>query len=221
MHGKIIDFEGIDGTGKSTQVKLLMDYLTKNNRAFSYYKFPQYQKTFHGKTITKFLRGEFGTISDVSPYLISLAYAMDRVTVKEELFDDLNDGKLIICDRYAPSNKAHQAAKMIEPKRDEFLNWLDELDYKVNKMPREDYVILLDMPVSESFKLLKKIPRKKDIHETEAAYMEEARKVYLKMASGDKNWLVVNCIDETGKLKSKNSIHEEIISLLSAKKLLS
>ncbi len=221
MHGKIIDFEGIDGTGKSTQVKLLMNYLTENKKKFSYYKFPQYQKTFHGKTITKFLRGEFGTISDVSPYLISLAYAMDRVTVKEELFDDLNDGKIIICDRYAPSNKAHQAAKMIEPKRDDFLNWLDELDYKVNKMPREDYVILMDMPVSESFNLLKKIPRKKDIHETEQPYMEEARKVYLKMASKDKNWLLINCIDDKGKLKSKNKIHEEIVETLKKKAIIS
>lgn len=220
MHGKIIDFEGIDGTGKSTQVKLLLNYLAKNKIATSYYKFPQYQKTFHGKTITKFLRGEFGTISEVSPYLISLVYAMDRVMVKEELFDDLNEGRIIICDRYAPSNKAHQAAKMIEPKRNEFLAWLDELDYKVNKMPREDYVILLDMPVGESFKLLKKIPRKKDIHETETVYMEEARKVYLKMAGRDKNWLVINCVDEKGKLKSKNKIHEQIISVLKSKSII-
>lgn len=220
MHGKIIDFEGIDGTGKSTQVELLINFLTKNKKKFSYYKFPQYQKTFHGKTITKFLRGEFGTIGEVSPYLISLAYAMDRVTVKEQLFDELNDGKIIICDRYAPSNKAHQAAKMIEPKRAEFLSWLDELDYKVNKMPREDYVILLDMPVRESFKLLQKIPRKKDIHETEKSYMEEARKVYLKMAKGNKHWMVINCVDENGKLKSKNKIHELIVESLHEKKIL-
>src|SRR3990172_6913211 len=202
MHGRIIDFEGIDGTGKSTQAKLLLNYLTKSKKRHSFYKFPQYQKTFHGKTITKFLRGEFGTISDVSPYLISLAYAMDRVTVKEDLFDDLNDGKLIICDRYAPSNKAHQAAKMIEPKRADFLRWLDELDYKVNKMPREDWVILLDMPVENSFKLLKKIPRKKDIHETEQPYMEEARKVYLNMAKGNHHWLLVNCVDSNNNLRS-------------------
>lgn len=214
MHGKIIDFEGIDGTGKSTQVELLKEYLAKNKKSFSFYKFPQYQKTFHGKTITKFLRGEFGTISDVSPYLISLAYAMDRVTVKDELFDDLNDGKLIICDRYAPSNKAHQAAKMIEPKRADFLGWLDELDYKVNKMPREDIVVLLDMPVKVSFQLLKKIPRKKDIHETEQPYMEEARKVYLNMAQGNKHWLVVNCIDKQNKLRTKKEIHLEIIQKL-------
>jgi dTMP kinase len=220
MHGRIIDFEGIDGTGKSTQVKLLMNHLTRVKKKHSYYKFPQYQKTFHGKTITKFLRGEFGTISDVSPYLISLAYAMDRVTVKEELFDDLNDGKLIICDRYAPSNKAHQAAKMIEPKRADFLRWLDELDYKVNKMPREDYVVLLDMPVEASFKLLKKIPRKKDIHETEQPYMEEARKVYLRMARGNKHWIVVNCIDSKGNLKSKSEIHKEVVEKLSQKNII-
>ncbi len=220
MHGKIIDFEGIDGTGKSTQVKLLINYLKKNKKKHSFYKFPQYQATFHGKTITKFLRGEFGTISDVSPYLISLAYAMDRVSTKEKLFDDLNDGKIIICDRYAPSNKAHQAAKMIEPKRADFLNWLDELDYKVNKMPREDWVVLLDMTVESAFKLLEKIPRKKDIHETEAAYMEEARKVYLKMAQGNHHWLVINCIDEKGKLKSKNQIHKEIVEILSQKHII-
>ena len=220
MHGRILDFEGIDGTGKSTQAKLLLNYLNNTKKKHSFYKFPQYQKTFHGKTITKFLRGEFGTISDVSPYLISLAYAMDGVTVKEELFDDLNEGKLIICDRYAPSNKAHQAAKMIEPKRADFLRWLDELDYKVNKMPREDYVILLDMPVETSFKLLKKIPRKKDIHETEQPYMEEARKVYLKMARGNKHWFVVSCADEQGKLKGKNKIHKEIVEILSQKNII-
>jgi dTMP kinase len=220
MHGRIIDIEGIDGTGKSTQAKLLLDHLTKIKKKHSFYKFPQYQKTFHGKTITKFLRGEFGTISDVSPYLISLAYAMDRVTVKEELFDDLNDGKIIVCDRYAPSNKAHQAAKMIEPKRSDFLHWLDELDYKVNKMPREDYVILLDMPVSTSFNLLKKIPRKKDIHETEQPYMEEARKVYLKMAQKDRHWLVINCVDEAGKLKKPAKIHQEIVGALKERKVI-
>lgn len=220
MNGKIIDFEGIDGTGKSTQVELLKEYLTKNKKSFSFYKFPQYQKTFHGKTITKFLRGEFGTISDVSPYLISLAYAMDRVTVKEELFDDLNDGKLIICDRYAPSNKAHQSAKMIEPKRANFLGWLDELDYKVNKMPREDLVILLDMPVEVSFQLLKKISRKKDIHETEQPYMEEARKVYLSMAKGNKHWLVVNCVVSHNQLRSKKEIHQEIIKSLKERNIL-
>lgn len=220
MHGKIIDFEGIDGTGKSTQAELLKLYLTKNKIGSSFYKFPQYQKTFHGKTITRFLRGEFGTISDVSPYLISLAYAMDRVTVKEELFDDLNDGKIILCDRYAPSNKAHQAAKMIEPKREEFLNWLDELDYKINKMPREDWVVLLDMPIDTSFQLLKKIPRKKDIHESEKPYLEEAQKVYLSLATRDKHWLVINCVDKNKNLKTKQEIHREIVNLLKEKNII-
>ncbi len=221
MHGKILDFEGGDGTGKSTQVKLLSNYLAKNKKKFSYYKFPQYQATFHGKTITKFLRGEFGAINDVSPYLISLAYAMDRTTVKERIFDDMNSGLLVICDRYAPSNKAHQAAKLIEPKRKEFLKWLDELDYKVNKMPREDFVILLDMPVDTSIKLLQRIPRKKDIHETEKVYMEEARKVYLGLAKADpKHWIVINCVDHKGKLKSKNQTHKEIVEVLKIRKLI-
>src|SRR3990167_103416 len=221
MRGKIIDFEGIDGTGKSTQVRLLNKYLAKKKRKFSQFKFPQYQATFHGNTISKFLRGDFGAINDVSPYLISLAYAMDRVTAREAIFDDLNDGKIVVADRYAQSNKAHQAAKLIEPKRAAFLSWLDELDYKVNKMPREDYVVLLDMTVETSFQLLKKIPRKKDIHESEQPYLEEARKVYLKLAASERNhWLVINCIDGQGKLKSRQTIHREIVALLEKKHII-
>ena len=221
MRGRIIDFEGIDGSGKSTQAKLLASYLAKNRKKFSFYKFPQYQATFHGKTISKFLRGEFGLIGDVSPYLISLAYALDRVSAKEAIFDDLNDGKIAVCDRYAPSNKAHQAAKLPPASRARFIRWLDELDYKVNKMPREDYVILLDIPVEVSLQLLKKASRKKDIHEADGPYLEETRRVYLRLAKADRgHWLVVDCVDEEGRLKSRQRIHQEIIKLLKKRKFI-
>jgi len=220
MHGLIIDFEGIDGVGKSTQVELLRTYLTNKKILSSYYKFPQYQKTFPGKTIARFLRGEFGTINEVNPYLISLAYSMDRATVREKIFADLNDGKLVICDRYAPSNKAYQAAKLTDSKRVNFLDWLDELDYKINKMPREDWVILLDMPVEVSFQLLKKIPRKKDIYESEKSYLEKVRKVYLNLASENANWLVINCVKRKNKLMSKTEIHEQILRKFKEKNII-
>ena len=87
-------------------------------------------------------------------------------------------------------------------------------------MPREDWVILLEMPVEDSFKLLKNIPRKKDIHESEKPYLDEARRVYLKLASRDRHWLVINCVDKSNKLFSKKEIHDKIIHALKERNII-
>ena len=211
MHGRMVVFEGIDGSGKSTQVDLLLSYLKNKRKKFSYYKFPQYEKTFHGKTVAKFLRGELGSINQVNPYLISLAYALDRASVKDNIYRDLNKGKLVICDRYVSASRAHHGAKFPPSKRQDFLKWLDELEYDIDQMPVEDLTILLDIPVSVSFEMQK--DKKKDIHEVERAYMEEVREVYLNLAKRDKHWVMVNTV-QNDQLRPQQSIHQEILSVL-------
>ncbi len=217
MHGKIIDFEGIDGTGKSTQVELLKEYLAKIEKSFSFYKFPQYQKTIFGKMVEDFLKGDFGKIEEISPYFASLPYAFDRSTVAEDIINKKKKGEIVVFDRYVPSTMAHQSSRIKPPKKKKFLNWLNELEYKTNNSPKEDVVLLLDMPVDISLELIK--DRKKDLLE-QRDLQEETRKTYLKLAKANKHWLVINCIDSHKKLRSKAEIHQEIVQKLKSEKII-
>lgn len=219
MHGRMIIFEGIDGSGKSTQVDKLLGFLKNNKKKFSYYKFPQYEKTFHGRVVSRFLQGEFGSLNSVSPYLISLAYAMDRATAKDSIYQDLNRGKVVVCDRYVSSSKAHHGAKFDTNKRRDFINWLDQLEYDENNLPREDLTILLDIPVNVSFEMQRKMGKKKDIHEEAIGYLENVREVYLKLAKKDKHWVVVNCV-ENNTLRSADEIHQEVLKVLKKRKVI-
>lgn len=154
--GKLIVIEGSDGSGKTTQASLLKAYLEKESFSVETIDFPRYKESFHGKTIEKYLKGEFGKLDSVSPYLISLAYSLDRATAKREMNAWLRAGKIILANRYATSNMAHQSAKLPENKREDFLKWLLELEYKVNKIPKEDIVIYLHVPVATATVLAKK-----------------------------------------------------------------
>lgn len=217
MDGKLIDFEGIDGSGKSTQVDLLLTYLKKNKLKHSYYKFPQHQKTFFAKTIDRFLQGEFGKLDKVPPHLISLAYAFDRALVRDKIYADLNEGKIIVCDRYVNSNKAYQASRLPKNKRAEFLHWLDELDYKVNQNPREDLVIFMDIPVEKSLELRKSRVAMDLLEQNKP--LQKTYEVYLSLFKKGKNWLRVNCVNSKGEIRSKEEIHQEIVKKLKEKKV--
>ncbi|MBI3619717.1 nucleoside 2-deoxyribosyltransferase [Candidatus Roizmanbacteria bacterium] len=145
--GKLIVIDGGDGSGKTTQAGLLVTYLKSHHIPVRYFDFPQYYHTFHGKTVARFLRGEFGALDAVSPYLASLAYALDRASVKDQMVDFLTKGGYIIANRYATSNFAHQGSKFPnEAAQKEFINWDTELEYKIHKIPKEDLVIYLHVP---------------------------------------------------------------------------
>lgn len=217
MHGRIIDFEGIDGSGKTTQTALLLKFLKKKQIQTQFYKFPQYKKTIYGKLVADFLAGKLGSLKEVNPYLISLAYGLDRATVADKIRLERKSGKLVVFDRYVSSTKAHQASRMSKTEAGKFLDWLDNFEYKVNKMPKEDLVILLDMPVKNSFELID--DRKKDLLE-QKDLQEKTRQIYLKLAKGNKHWLVIDCVDGAGNLKSRSSIHQEIVAVLSQKNII-
>lgn len=222
--GKLIVIDGGDGSGKTTQANLLVAYLQKKKIAVMYVDFPQYYTSFHGKTVARFLRGEFGGIDQVSPHLISLAYALDRASIKNEMQKFLSQGGYIIANRYATSSMAHQSAKITDKaKRNELLKWIYELEYKVNKIPKEDIVIYLYVPWEIGLYLTKKkavrhylAGENADIHEKDLQYRQAVEKTYLELAKKYKHWEKVDCISEN-KILPPQKIHEIIVQLLKKK----
>ncbi|MCL5095842.1 MAG: hypothetical protein M1575_03930 [Patescibacteria group bacterium] len=218
--GKLIVIDGGDGSGKGTQTQLLLEYLIKIKIPAKVMDFPRYYSSFHGKIVGRFLSGEFGTINEVSPYLASLAYALDRASAREEMEDWLEKGGLIIANRYATSNMAHQAAKLPENKRQEFVDWVDELEYRVHKIPREDIVIYLYVPWQIALELTKQKEGRKylngsklDIAEADLHHRQEAEKMYLYLTKTRKNWVKINCCTDQ-QIRSKEEIHQEILKIL-------
>ena len=223
MKGKLIVFEGSDGSGKATQVELLRAFFEKKNYPHIAFDFPRYQETFHARTIAKYLSGEYGDPTKQNPYLVSLAYALDRLTVREEIYYALNDGKIVLANRYVSSNKAHQGAKLPAKKRRDFFVWLDELEYDVNKIPREDLVIMLYIPPEVSIRLLRRRQRvtgsKPDLHEENRRYQKEVERVYLQLTASP-HWVKVDCVDKKGTLLTKETIHKKVLAILKSNKII-
>lgn len=221
--GKLIVIDGGDGSGKTTQADLLIAYLKQHDVPVKGFDFPRYYSSFHGNMAGRFLAGEFG--NDVSPYLASLAYALDRAAAKEEMDAWLGHGGTIVCNRYATSNMAHQGARLPQNQRKEFLDWIDELEYKVHKIPREDVVIYLHVPWQIGMELTKKkgerayLGKRRDILESDHAHRQEAERMYLSLAKARKNWVVIECV-RGGTIMPKEAIHREILGVLKARHLL-
>lgn len=225
--GKLIVIDGGNGSGKTTQTQLLTTYFKNHKIPVKLFDFPQYYSSFHGKTIAKFLRGEFGTLDQVSPYLASLAFAVDRASVKQEMNDLLVKGNYIVTNRYATSNLAHQAAKFTDSsKQREFISWIYDLEYKVHKIPKENIVIYLHVPVNFGKKLTAKKGERaylkgqsEDIEEKDHNYRVATEKMYLQLAKHYKHWHTINCV-ENNNLLSPDTIHQKIISTLQKEKII-
>ncbi|PIS09338.1 hypothetical protein COT75_02030 [Candidatus Beckwithbacteria bacterium CG10_big_fil_rev_8_21_14_0_10_34_10] len=223
--GKLIVIDGANGSGKATQTDLLVKYLKKHKYKTSKISFPRYYTSFHGKTVARFLNGEFGGLKDVSPYLSSLAYALDRLTSKNQILDWLKAGHLVICDRYVTSSLVHQGVKLSLKERKKFIDWLYTMEYKEHRLPKENLVIYLYMPAEISDKLIIKKTKKykkgkqKDIEE-DLDYQRKVSKLYQEFGKKYKHWEIINCLDKEGKLKSRQDIHKEIINILKKRKIL-
>lgn len=209
--GLLIVIEGIDGSGKTTQVNLFTKKLKEQNIPFEVISFPRYEDNIYGKLIQRYLEGEFGSIDKVNPYLMALVYAGDRSLVKPLIEKWLLDGKIVIANRYASSSKAHLGANLSSEKKEEFFRWLDVLEYETNKIPKEDLTILLkvDSKTGQENTFDKQKP---DLHEQNITHLEKASKIYLELAEKQRNWEIINCM-EGGQIKPAEKINQEIMKI--------
>jgi dTMP kinase len=207
--GKFIVIDGSDGSGKKTQADLLIKKLKAEKKKAVMFDFPQYDK-FFGKLVKRYLSGEFGGLKDVDAHLASVLYAADRWQAKKEIENYLSKGYIVISNRYAESNMAHQSAKISSvKKRGEFLKWLDEMEFKNFKIPRADLVLYLNVPIEIGQKLVENRGNKKDIHELDIAYLKKTRKQYLDLASKNRHWQKIDCTQKK-EILSREEIAKQV-----------
>ncbi|MEG0250356.1 MAG: thymidylate kinase [Peptostreptococcus sp.] len=209
---------GTDGSGKATQTKLLYDKLIEDGYNVMKVSYPNYDSD-SSALVKMYLRGDFGKkADDVDAYIASTFYAADRyASYKTEWEDFYMNGGIIIADRYTTSNMVHQASKMDNiVQREKFLEWLDEYEYGLYKIPRPSEVFFLDVPVEFSEELMKdrknKITNddKKDIHESDHDYLVKTYR-NSKYVADKYDWKIIECIDcKLREMKSVELIHEEI-----------
>ena len=214
---KLIIIEGLDGSGKSTQVKLLEDYFTENKINYKKIKLPDYDSP--SSTLVKmYLGGEFGkSADDVNAYAAGAFYAVDRfASYKLGWGQDYENGTVILADRYATSNSIYQMEKLDESQWNDYLDWSADFEYNKIGIPRPDVVIYLDMPVEISQCLMSARYNgdegKKDVHEVDVQFLEKCRKSALYTADRQ-GWNVVPCSDGEKPL-SIEEIHNKIIKIV-------
>lgn len=217
--GKLIVLEGTDGSGKSTQFRLMAQRLTEEKVEFRRLVFPRYEKE-SSALIRMYLGGEFGTKpSDVNAYAASAFYAVDRyASYKQDWGQWYENGGLILSDRYTTSNAVHQASKETGESRDTFLKWLYEFEYDKLGLPRPDLTIYLDVPTDFTEKLMRHREQdtgtKADIHEQDTEYLNTCRRTG-RAAAEFYGWTVIDCVKD-GQMRSIEDIHEEIYKHVAA-----
>lgn len=215
--GKLIVFEGTDGSGKSTQFQLLTKHLQADRVQFRTIVFPQYSEP-SSALIRMYLGGEFGSKpSDVNAYAASTFYAVDRYASYQKLWKDYYQaGGLVLSDRYTTSNAVHQASKEPPERRDAFFRWLQDFEYDRLELPRPDIVIYLDVPTELTGQMLRKressAHTQADIHEQNMDYLRQCREVGMDAAK-HYGWTIIRCARD-GKMRSIDDIHSEIYALV-------
>jgi dTMP kinase len=226
--GKFIVFEGIDGSGKSTQTKLLTQYLKEKGYEAIKIDFPQHGQKSSG-LVDEYLTGKYGSADEVGPYRASIFYACDRYDASFQIKKWLQEGKIVIADRYLASNIGHQGGK-IKNKAQwlKYVKWLYDLEYNLFGIPKPDITIILksnpyyslklSSQVTDQEKLVKRQAylsgNKRDIHETSENHLASALNSYLRAASEfPRDFTVVDCLQKD-QLLSPSEINQKIIKIV-------
>ena len=213
MKSKIIVIEGLDGSGKATQTKILAEMLADKGYKVRKLEFPDYANP-SSSLVKMYLGGDFGSNpNDVNAYAASSFYAVDRVASFLQFWkSDYEEGTVILSDRYATSNIIYQMSKVEDSQRDEFIEWQNDFEYNKLGIPKPDAVIYLDVEPEVSQRLMEKRydgdMSKMDLHERNVKFLLDCRKSAL-YAAEKCNWKVINCC-ENGEIKSIDNIAEEI-----------
>jgi dTMP kinase len=229
-HMKFIVTEGLDGSGKSTQIKHLKNYLQSKNIPYRYLHFPRTDTPIYGDLIARFLRGEFGPIHAVDPYLVALLYAGDREEAKSMISEWLNEKYLVIADRYVYSNIAFQCAKLNEQAKKETLkDWILDLEFSYHKIPKPDLVLYLDVPFEFTKQNLsgsrtgndrEYLKGTRDIHENDIPFQERVRQMYLWQAQDNELFRVINCHSPSGNILQPDHIFHLIKIVLETENII-
>ncbi|MBQ7773955.1 MAG: thymidylate kinase [Bacteroidales bacterium] len=227
----LIVLEGLDGAGKSTQVKLLKEYLISKGVNLRYLHFPRYDAPLYGDLIGKYLRGDLGSIEQVHPQIVALLFALDRMDASTTIKEWLAAGDCVLLDRYVYSNIAYQCSKiMMQPQFGDMAgrrvlarqlrNWIFDTEYNRYGIPRPDLNLFLDVPISFVDSKLKEsrsgdddrdyLNGKEDIHEADIQFQIHVREMYLEQTKADEGFVRVHCEDAQGNMLPPADIFRNI-----------
>lgn len=217
----LIVLEGLDGSGKSTQLELVRRHVAARGRECEYLHFPRFDAPVYGGLIARFLRGELGGIDTVDPYIVALLFAGDRADAAKTIRGWLSEGKYVLLDRYVGSNVAYQCAKLGNTdERERLREWIMDLEYGHNAIPRPDVSLFLDVPFEFTERSLRAnrcgsdrdyLNGGEDIHESSLAFQRSVREMYMRMAAvGDVK--VVDCSDADGGMCPPQEVFARILA---------
>ena len=208
--GKFIVIDGVDGSGKSTQKQLLVETLKQEGFEVEEIKFPQYGGKSAGP-VEEYLAGKYGMLD---AYVPSVFYAIDRFDASFKIRAWLEQGKIVIADRYVTANAGHQGGKIESPaERVQYFKWLNEFEYNLLKIPKPDLNIILHVPYRVSLELISKRAEKEDIHEKDKQHLENAEKVFLDISELFPNTRLVECFEQQ-KLLTPQEVQNKVWNLV-------
>jgi len=219
----LIVLEGLDGAGKSTQLRLLSDYIASKGHQVEHMHFPRYEAPVIGEMIAGFLRGDFGAIDTVHPKVVAYLFAQDRRDAAASIRDRLASGKCVVLDRYVYSNIAFQCSKVDDPSQASALrDWIFRTEYEEFAIPKPDLNIFLDVPISFVDDKLKHsregddnreyLHGKSDIHEASIEFQKKVRAIYLKQCELDSSFIRIDCSSASGAMLPSEEIFAKIRS---------
>lgn len=220
--GLLIVIEGADGSGKATQTRLLIDRLEKKNIPNFTIDFPQYENNVFGGFLRECLQGKHGDFVSFDPYIASLPYVCDRFESKSKIVNALEEGRIVVMDRYVSANQIHQGGKIENiDERQRYLEWIDNVEHNIFGLPRPDLIIYLDVPYPIVKSLVQerilKEGKARDLVEENAEYLINSQKAALNIVMNLGNWTSVSCSADGSTMLSREEIHEmlwEKVSLM-------